>query len=68
VMGLISGRDVACRVSGRRCSAPKGASDFEEFMVSLKRYPDTNPESVGSLRRANSVSTVNWFDETGEVF
>ena len=25
-----------------RCPAPKGASDFEELAVSLKRYPDTN--------------------------
>src|SRR5208337_5685143 len=25
-----------------RCPAPKGASDFEELTVSLKRYPDTN--------------------------
>jgi hypothetical protein len=26
-----------------RCPAPKGASDFEELTVSLKRYPDTKP-------------------------
>jgi hypothetical protein len=25
-----------------RCPAPKGAYDFEELAVSLKRYPDTN--------------------------
>ena len=25
-----------------RCPAPKGAPDFEELAVSLKRYPDTN--------------------------
>ena len=32
-------------VAGRvkfRCSAPKGASDFEELSASLKRCPDTN--------------------------
>jgi hypothetical protein len=28
--------------------APKGASDWEELMVSLKRYPDTKPEFAGS--------------------
>jgi hypothetical protein len=27
-----------------RSAAPKGASDFEELMVSLKRYPDTKPK------------------------
>jgi hypothetical protein len=31
------------RLVGRvQCPAPKGASDFEEVAVSLKRYPDTN--------------------------
>jgi ribosomal-protein-alanine N-acetyltransferase len=32
-------------------AAPKGASDFEEFAVSLKRYPDTKPEFAVSLKR-----------------
>ena len=26
--------------------APKGASDFEECTVSLKRYPDTKPGTI----------------------
>jgi hypothetical protein len=29
-----------------RCPAPKGASDFEELTLSLKRYPDTKRFSV----------------------
>jgi hypothetical protein len=28
-----------------RRPAPKGASDFEELAVSLKRCPDTKPEN-----------------------
>jgi hypothetical protein len=28
--------------NSHRRPAPKGASDFEELAVSLKRYPDTN--------------------------
>jgi hypothetical protein len=32
-----------------RCPTPKGASDFEELTVSLKRYPDTKPEFFRSL-------------------
>src|SRR5258708_11202790 len=34
---------------GNRPPAPKGAADFEELMVSLKRYPDTKPELVRKL-------------------
>src|ERR1019366_3864379 len=34
---------------GIQCRAPKGASDFERLSVSLKRYPDTN---LNSLLRA----------------
>jgi hypothetical protein len=30
-------------------AAPKGASDFRELTVSLKRYPDTKPEFFSSL-------------------
>jgi hypothetical protein len=29
--------------AGLRWPAPKGASDFEAWTVSLKRYPDTKP-------------------------
>src|ERR1022692_2280088 len=31
---------------GIQCRAPKGASDFEMLSVSLKRYPDTNLNSL----------------------
>ena len=30
-------------------SAPEGASDFEGITVSLKRYPDTEPEFFRKL-------------------
>src|SRR5208337_571164 len=33
-----------------RCPAPKGASDFEDVAVSLKRYPDTNQGSDTNRR------------------
>src|ERR1022692_3888978 len=32
-----------------RCPAPKGASDFEGFAVSIKRYRDTKPEFFRKL-------------------
>jgi hypothetical protein len=32
-----------------RGSAPKGASDFDEVSVSLKRYPDTKRSFFRSL-------------------
>jgi len=38
-------------VYASRRPAPKGASDFEELVVSLKRYPDTRPELCHSLQR-----------------
>jgi hypothetical protein len=31
------------------CAAPKGAIDFDGFVVSLKRYPDTKLEFFRSL-------------------
>jgi len=34
-----------------RRPAPKGASDFEELVVSLKRYPDTRPEFCRSPQK-----------------
>jgi zinc protease len=33
----------------RARTAPKGATDFERFTVSLKRYPDTKPLSIFAL-------------------
>src|SRR5438552_1106816 len=33
-----------CGVRRCSCPAPKGASDLEELVVSLKRYPDTKPD------------------------
>src|SRR4029077_7519188 len=53
-----------CQSAAMRCPAPKGASDFDEFAVSLKRYPDTKPEcdaqsaapesgSIAPCRRSN---------------
>jgi len=33
-------------------SAPKGASNFEGLMVSLKRYPDTKPGVFPQLVKA----------------
>jgi hypothetical protein len=34
--------------------APKGASDFVELAVSLKRYPDTKPELFRKLSGEDS--------------
>src|SRR5260370_29484866 len=34
--------------AGRAQPAPKGASDFEELLVSLKRYPDTRRSSAAA--------------------
>jgi hypothetical protein len=45
VRGADEGRAASARAAEKvafRCPAPKGASDFEEVTVSLKRYPDTN--------------------------
>jgi hypothetical protein len=40
----LKGIGKVCKGSSQESPAPKGASDFEELAVSLKRYPDTNRE------------------------
>ncbi len=35
--------DTLLKNSDMGCPSPKGAADSDEFMVSLKRYPDTKP-------------------------
>src|SRR6266852_1812202 len=46
------------------CPAPKGASDREELSVSLKRYPDTNPEF---FRSYIANPELRWPQATAEL-
>jgi hypothetical protein len=39
----LKGIGKVCKGSNQEYPAPKGAFDFEELAVSLKRYPDTKP-------------------------
>jgi acyl transferase domain-containing protein/NAD(P)-dependent dehydrogenase (short-subunit alcohol dehydrogenase family) len=39
-------------------AAPKGASDFDALAVSLKRYPDTNPECADTERIAAKLNAA----------
>ncbi len=43
-----------------QCPAPKGASDFEEVTVSLKRYPDTG-RSFSAAAALRAWFGVKWF-------
>src|ERR1700716_1734356 len=45
----LKGIGKVCKGRNRECPAPKGALNFEDFPVSLKRYPDTKPEFFSSL-------------------
>jgi hypothetical protein len=47
--GEDASRRFACR------PAPKGATDFEGRTVSLKRYPDTNPQSDALVRIRKAI-------------
>src|SRR5229473_8595882 len=47
----LKGIGKVCKGSDQERPAPKGAFDFEEFAVSLKRYPDTKPEVFSSLQK-----------------
>src|SRR5467141_1186461 len=40
----LKGIGKVCKGSDQEYPAPKGASEFDELSVSLKRYPDTKPE------------------------
>src|SRR6202795_2093759 len=52
----LKGIGKVCKGRNLECLAPKGASDFEDFPVSLKRYPDTKPEFFSSLlKKADCV-------------
>src|ERR1700674_6103425 len=45
----LKGIGKVCKGRNQECPAPNGVFNFEDFPVSLKRYPDTKPEFFSSL-------------------
>jgi hypothetical protein len=57
----LKGIEKLCKGSNAKCPAPEGAFDLEELAVSLKRYPDTNPEFSSRLQKK-----TDWVEITTE--
>src|ERR1039458_6606345 len=60
----LKGIGKVCKGGKGECVAPKGASEFAEPAVSLKRYPDTKPGAFSRLQKkagwVEITRNANW--------